>query len=571
MSDRTDPSADPARNAAIWFAADGFDPSRGLNGRRIAGESFLRGWFAHAHVPEHLALTHGAQEGQSFEAMARAAGVTGPVRHARLDRMRDMAPAGTLFYSSPNFSNECWRRAPYGDAAWSICGLTHTMSTRAVIEGLFSLRTAPQREWDGIICASRSVKAAVERLFDMGEAHLTRRFGGQAPARPQLPVIPLGIDAPAFRPDPAAGAALRARLGIGAQDIVCLTIARLTAHEKFDPLPVYIALDRAQAALPAGVRLHYVLGGKSPDDYSDRIFRDGAALMPEVGLHILGETGPELRLQALSAADIYLFCIDNLQESFGIAPVEAMAAGLPVIASDWDGIRDTVTPEVGALIPTLGARAEHVTAVGQRYLGGTDNYVQFLSQVSAVTRLDLGALTRAVVHFATNPDARARAGAAGRARAMQLFDWSVVIPQMQDFFAELSALRVAAGPQPALSPNRVPPMPSPMYLFEGFPTATIVPGRRRYVAGDGPRAGLAGTLALRNYLGIRRIFEVPEDVERVHRALVGAGSIGADLAGLVTDTGLPVLRVERILLWLMKYGFVEDDDPVGETGAGKGA
>ena len=46
-----------------------------------------------------------------------------------------------------------------------------------------------------------------------------------------------------------------------------------------------------------------------------------------------------------------------MQESFGLAPIEAMAAGLPVIASDWDGLRDTVSPDVGIRVPTLSTRS----------------------------------------------------------------------------------------------------------------------------------------------------------------------------------------------------------------------
>ncbi len=78
--------------------------------------------------------------------------------------------------------------------------------------------------------------------------------------------------------------------------------------------------------------------GSYPDSYSRQVFETGArALMPAVSMHHLEHEGAALRLAALSAAQMFLFPIDNLQESFGIAPVEAMAAGLPVVASDWDG------------------------------------------------------------------------------------------------------------------------------------------------------------------------------------------------------------------------------------------
>lgn len=44
------------------------------------------------------------------------------------------------------------------------------------------------------------------------------------------------------------------------------------------------------------------------------------------------------------------------QETFGQAPIEPMAAGLPVVVTDWDGRRDTVRHgEDGILVPTLMA------------------------------------------------------------------------------------------------------------------------------------------------------------------------------------------------------------------------
>ena len=43
---------DPKRNATIYYLEDGFNPQKGLNGRRMAGQSFLKGFFDHADVDE---------------------------------------------------------------------------------------------------------------------------------------------------------------------------------------------------------------------------------------------------------------------------------------------------------------------------------------------------------------------------------------------------------------------------------------------------------------------------------------------------------------------------------------
>ena len=51
---------------------------------------------------------------------------------------------------------------------------------------------------------------------------------------------------------------------------------------------------------------------------------------------------PGVSQTAYAAADIFVSLSDNIQETFGLTPVEAMAAGLPVVASDWDGYRETI-------------------------------------------------------------------------------------------------------------------------------------------------------------------------------------------------------------------------------------
>ena len=65
-----------------------------------------------------------------------------------------------------------------------------------------------------------------------------------------------------------------------------------------------------------------------------------AALCPTVEVRLL--EGHDLNLGALarSASDAFISLVDCLQETFGLTPVEAMAARLPVVASDWNGYRD---------------------------------------------------------------------------------------------------------------------------------------------------------------------------------------------------------------------------------------
>lgn len=547
-------------NAAIWYAQDGYDPAaKGINGRRVAGESFLRGYFAHAEVEEFVCLTYGRSDERHFREFAARQGVTKPLRAARLEDAASVAPLDVVNYPSPNFSRECWRRAQWGDRAYALCGITHTTATHAVMQGLYDLRSAPQMAWDAVICTSRSVQHSLSTQMDLADEFLASRFGGKAPARPLLPVLPLGVTCTDFAPDKAAGQALRKRLGIAEGEVACAIIARLTAHEKFDPLPMYLALAQAQKA--CGKRFHLLLCGQFADNYSREIFKEGAkALMPEVGFHLLDGADAAARKATLSGADIFLFPIDNVQETFGLAPIEAMAAGLPLIVSEWDGMRDTVTPEVGIRVSTDMPRAELTAYLGQRYFGGTDSYTQYIGQLSALTRIDVQGMVQALVALGTNPGLRAKMGQKGQARARAFYDWSVVVPQMQELWAEQAAILTAArarGEGKKINPMKMPPSPAPGVFFAAYPTRQGAPLDRIYRARPpAERPDLTKTLDLRNYEGTKRTFETRPRVTAVLAALDAAEN-GATSPALAESTGVPERAVTRILYWLMKYDFAE--------------
>ena len=548
---------DPTRNAAIFYAQDGYDPkAKGINGRRVAGDSFLRGFLRHADIDQAVLMSKEAGELEPVQALAAELRPGLALRHVPLRAPHTMAPLATYFYPSPNYMNDAWRRAPYGTGAWSICGITHTTSTAAVMRGFFDLRFAPVMEWDAVICTSRAVKAAVEVQFDLTDIHIKAHLGGAAPpARPMLPVIPLGIHCEDFRPEAAAGAGLRQRLGAGPQDVVFTTIARLTPHEKFDPLPIYTAMQRVQRVLK-GQKLHVVFCGVFNDDYSKKVFSEGAArMMPDVGFLLMDGKDPAERKAALSGADVFMFLIDNIQETFGLAPIEGMAAGLPLLVSDWDGMKDTVTPDVGVRVTTRSLPPRHTAEEALRHMGGVDSYTQYCASISAVTEIDMAELEARILSLVQNPERRRAMGAAGRARADAVYDWKHIIPQMQDLWAEQDRVRKAGSARwRRYAPDSLPVAPAPTGLFAAYPTERTNHDAQRFRAA--PRDGLPGlteTLAARNYLGIKRIFAAPADIAAVLAALEAKESSALELVEL---TRLGRQNLDRILMWLLKYDFV---------------
>lgn len=551
--------SDAVRNAAIWYAQDGFDPAaKGINGRRVAGESFLRGLLRHADVDEFVMLAHGSATIDPVRALAGELRPGKPVRHVSLLQTQSIAPVRTVFFPSPNFAGETWRRAPLGTNAWSLCGITHTTSTAAVMQGFFDLRMAPVQPWDAVICTSKAVLASVLHQNDLIDVHIRSHFRANPPPRPMFPVIPLGIHCDDFGPDAAAGAALRARLGAAPQDVVFTTIARLTPHEKFDPLPIYLAMQAAQRQLP-GQKLHIAFCGQFREEYSKKVFTEGAAkLMPDVGFALLDGALAEDRRAVLSGADVFMFLIDNIQETFGLAPLEGMAAGLPLLVSDWDGMKDTVSPDVGFRVTSRTLPPQAMAQEALRYQGGADSYVQYCATTSALTELDMGELVARILDLARNPDLRRKMGAAGQARARSTYDWAQIVPQMQDLWAEQDAKRIAGAAQAKrYAGHGLPIAPSPTAIFAAYPTEQVNFSETRLVLCDpAGRSNLTEVLAARDYQGLKRIFAAPEQIAAVLLAVARAGPQGCDLAEVAKASTLPAAGAARVVIWLLKYGFI---------------
>lgn len=549
--------ADPARNAAIYYADDGYNTAAagGINGRRVAGSSFLEGFFRYAEAHEFVSVSSSQKEAQAFAARLRASGRTEPHRNIARHATARMAPVGTLYYPAGNIADECWKRQISGAASYAICGVTHTTATQAIMRGFFSMRAGPQMPWDALICTSHAVHAATLRNIELADDHLRYRFGAAAP-RPLMPVIPLGIDTAAFAHDPAARAALRSRMGWTATDVAVVTLARLLPYGKFDPGPLFIALQAAQMQLK-GHRLHFIACGAYADDHSRKVFTDcAAALMPDVPYHHLDGTDATARRETLSGGDIFTFPIDNVQETFGLAPVEAMAAGLPTVGSDWDGLRDTVVPEVGILVPTRTVRAAATRPEAEGYLGGRLNYAQYGNNLSALTALDVGRMTQAFVTLAEDAGLRHRMGHAGLARARALYDWAAIIPQYQDLWQEQTRLRSDHLRRGHIASGANPIGPLPMDLFASYPSDAPGLSGQLTVAADGTLARLDTILTARRYAGIGHPFEQRRTIAAILSRILDAGPDGTSVTHISRDTGYNSLTVERAAMFLLKYALI---------------
>lgn len=148
-------------------------------------------------------------------------------------------------------------------------------------------------------------------------------------------------------PSPQRRQQVRQGLGLSGEEPLVLTCAR---HDRQKGLPVL--LRAASVLQQRGLRPRTWIAGKEGGD-TEELRRLHQKLGLEDTVRFLGHREDVGDL--LAAADLFVF--PSLWEGLGCAVLEAMAMGLPVVASDLPAVREALPPGGGILVPPGDARA----------------------------------------------------------------------------------------------------------------------------------------------------------------------------------------------------------------------
>lgn len=531
----------------LFYSGDGYSTSAKIMGRQSAGRELVNG-IARRWPDADIPFVGERAAGEALQAQLRAGGHRGGVKWRDLRGAAPVQP-GAVYYPAPPEIGLAHARNARGSASYSLFGVTHTLSSANAMDQVARLVLPPFQPWDALICTSHAALVVVGRLQDEMRGWLREHCGATRFNPVRLPVIPLGVNAPAFAATPAERASAREELGLGGDDVAFLFAGRLTFHAKANPAAFYGAVEAA--CRRTGRRLTVIEAGVYPNDNIARAFAQArATLAPSARfVHVDGNDAERFRA-AWRGSDVFVSLSDNIQETFGLTPLEAMAAGLPVLVSDWNGYKDTVRDGVdGYRVPVWLPPAGSGEAVAARHALGIDSYDLFIGRASLATAIDAGVLAERTVALASDPALRRRLGEAGRARAQAEFDWPVLLDRYAALADELGELRQAAPP----AATRWPLRPDPFALFSHYPTGAV--GLDWTVAArDGGGVALAALLDLgvARY-GLDPVVMPRATIEAVHQALgKGEGTVGALLAGLSGERAANWLA----LMWLAKFGLV---------------
>ena len=207
-------------------------------------------------------------------------------------------------------------------------------------------------------------------------------------------VIYNGVEA-GLAAQPADRSRIRQQLGIGDDEFVVGTVARL------DPVKDLGTCISAIAAMTTRGRL-LVIG-----DGPERISLEALAAERRIRDRVLFLGHRDDAREVLAGCDIYVN--SSISEGVSLTILEAMAAGLPVVATRVGGTPEVVTPDTGVLVPAR----------------------------------DPGALGRALDSLGTDPARRRKLGHAGRQRLEERFTIDRMVREYAEVYRSL-----APGPKP---------------------------------------------------------------------------------------------------------------------------
>ena len=425
-----------------WNPVDGSH----INGLRKANEAFILAVIRYSHfdqlhlffLPEHI--TRFKEDNSAWLKQYGADKVISLVSVNELPEYLSSHQYTAFHQGDHHIANLAELRNQFSSTPFPITGRAHSLSDDPSLSRTRELVLAPLRSCDAILCSSSAQKKVMAKLLTAASGSLSDSVGMAIPYSGQVLKLPLGITAEPEQgsfggmASAAMKAELKKSLGLQSDKPVILCLGRLTAADKADLKPLLIALNNL---LESGtMEFQLVIAGASMSGSEEMSILTTLSyeLNLEDRIRFELSVDEQRKQMLLSAADVFVALSDNIQESFGLAILEAMKAGLAVVASDWNGHRDLIEHgRSGFLVETQAFESEPLSRPLSLFNKRLANFVEAQS-----TAVNIEQLTTVLAELITDLQLRETLGLAAQSRVKALFDWPVIMDQYHKLVEDLN-------------------------------------------------------------------------------------------------------------------------------------
>ncbi|BAZ50356.1 hypothetical protein NIES4103_29720 [Nostoc sp. NIES-4103] len=320
---------------------------------------------------------------------------------------------------------------------WPSHGITHALSPIDMVIPTGLRILIESEEYDCITCTSIAGKKALESIFSQFSDYLAHHLKAKVAYRGQFGLIPLAIDTSYYYPRDKCQA--RKHFNLTRDTTIFLCLGRFSISLKMDIFPL---LNHFLEKISNSDKKAILIFAGSEDFVEETLPQTVTKTIELIArksgcsqyIRVFHNLKKEDKALLYSAADVFVSPSDNVQETFGITILEAMASGLPVIASDWNGYRETIKHgETGFLVPTCWTDSIEHTSQFSRLYGHKLTHL-LLSQSVCVD-------TKKIIEYMDilyeNPDLRKQMSNNARAYITNHYDWSCIIPKYEELWEEL--------------------------------------------------------------------------------------------------------------------------------------
>lgn len=521
----------------------------GFNGLQSANQSFLKAVIRYSQFSElHLFLApHDLdifqKEWQPYFDTYGADKIIRLISVSHLPGYFSQYHYAVFHAGDPYISDLVALRDHHSPRLFPVVGRAHTLSDDSRLSRMRDLVMSPIKNCDAILCSSSSQKQVLKRLLSTASASISDSLGIALPYRGRLEELPLGLEPDAESEEEKLAARSALRLPEDKKIILCL--GRLSPSDKMDLHPLLLALnDLLEDRHVDDFLLVIAGGGDAGGAYVQSLLKRAYELNLEELVRFELSVDEVKKHRLYRAADIFVSLADNVQESFGLTPLEAMRDEVPVVLSDWDGYRELVEDGVsGCLISTVTVDNDDIS----RSLSMLQPVQARLLEAQSVA-VDINALVNSLYLLLTDKQARKQMAKAGRQRFAECFTWPGIIADYQTVVERLG--------REAASVSYRPGRPSGMsyhHVFSHYASSQLEPEQKLVATDRGLRVLLQSEHGfhfseLNEWLDQSRVYELLE--KTVQPVTVQA----------LSDNYPQDKTVSFTLAWMMKYQLLQVAD-----------
>lgn len=534
-----------------------FPESLYVRGRGIAQEYLLEALSRDPIASNNMSVF---VEDKQVESVATALGISSTApshfsvigRSSLLEGRLDSSSINILIEMAGDSAYPFRVRNRFSSRIFPAISIQHGLSLHTYLfERILRTLLTPNYPCDSLLCSSEASKKALSTMMTNVTDSVSKQLATRLSYNGRVDSIPLCIDTERFCPGDRDRA--RSSLGLRRQAFVILYVGYLSIH-KADWLPLLPGFKQLVEKNPDR-HIMLILAGTGDARYVEMLREDIKDFGLSRNVVIKMNVPDNMRQELFTAADVFTSISDSVQESFGLAPVEAMACGIPQIVADWNGYRETVVNrKTGFIVPTYWTNInEDLMHVGD-ILGFSCSHIA-LGQSVAINHAEF---FEAFQILLDKQETRLEMGARSRQRAIAEFSYQAIMKRHVDLWKELRHVADQCKKHAFDSC-----FDAPRY-FDAFghyaSTEVNAESRLRFVRRLNAReiARIKAQSIHQEALDLKTLQRLLWTLERKRE--YAQNSEGVDLGsltGAIGESGRSLSNLARHLLWLLKYGLVE--------------